>query len=806
MLTSISNAAFIIVLMIGMTTCSWSWSWCGIHGLVIPQSQSQQQSTSISTQLGSNGLNTLSRPCPSTCRILQLSAMNDEDEWAVSDDDEGPATANAPTKTVDSSAMIADRSSSSFRSTNLSAMMNRRELLLSMTAVATTVVVPTIVNRHANAAAAIAASIVDNDSNNKKLERSLEDIQFGHGSWEKPTTIKTKTNINADDGYDDSDNKSRSKLVLVPASFVAYLTRFLLNYDEGVSSWWTKRRRSYDLLSPEQQQARLGRDFGTLATSLQETIQQYLSQQSNEQPQQQYERLFEILTSSYYYDNSNNIASSRKDEIGRQLCLLAATLPENLQPQTTIEKLMAQQQPQHPSKVTSLLSTTSSSSFVENLSTDLSLLLSTDYSCRKQPMYDGSGSSSMSTSYVYTIQPPIALYQIGLGEEFGQSATATPFGPLASTALTRDRPNYTFDIYALFGISGATGCALTHSLVIPLDVVKTKAQTNPDDAEYSNLVVGAQRILDEEGASGLLTGAQATLAGYFWYGLSVYPSYAFFKRWLFFSVLPIDVAIAHANDIALVAGALAAVIASMGLTPLEAARIRVVADPDRYRPLGLIGTLQVIAEEGRSQPTQNRVGTNTSNHHYGNASSKVAIKESLQSLYAGLPSLMTRQVIFGSMKFLAFERACEAIYAVSPSLRDTTWTNLMVSLVAGGFSGALSSFVSQPADAVLTYVAAAQEAPPAIGSTTSAIKASGSASTATALAAETTNQGGGMGVLEGCRLMIEESGPSSLFRGLGSRSLWAAAIIAGQFLLYDVFRSFFGVNSNDLIQVFQIEM
>ena len=230
----------------------------------------------------------------------------------------------------------------------------------------------------------------------------------------------------------------------------------------------------------------------------------------------------------------------------------------------------------------------------------------------------------------------------------------------------------------------------------------------------------------------------------------VYPSYTFFKRYISQSLFPADFSLAHANDIALIAGALAAVIASLGLTPVEAARIRVVADPEQYRPRGLVGTLQSIAEE------DTRLGW--------------------KAVYAGLPSLMTRQVIFGSIKFLAFERACENIYLVWPSLRDATWTALTVSLIAGGFSGALSSVVSQPADAVLTYVA------------------------------QKNDGKGTLGVIDGCKMMVEESGVSSLFRGLGSRCLWAGSIIAGQFVLYDVFRNFFGVNTDDLSQVFCIDI
>jgi solute carrier family 25 phosphate transporter 3 len=300
-------------------------------------------------------------------------------------------------------------------------------------------------------------------------------------------------------------------------------------------------------------------------------------------------------------------------------------------------------------------------------------------------------------------------------------------------------------MYTLFGISGAAGCAMTHSLVIPLDVVKTRMQTDPDAASRS-LIDSAANIFKEEGVEGLLLGAQATIAGYMWYGMSVYPSYTFFKKWIGHTVLSPEMLIVHGNDVALLAGALAAVIASMGLTPLEAARIRSVAEPETYRPKGLLGTLAVIAQE---DPTLG-----------------------WKALYSGLPSLLTRQVIFGSVKFVAFERASETIFKAWPLLQDATWTTLLVSLVAGGFSGALSSVVSQPADSVLTYVAQ-----------------SGS---------------GNLGVLEGSRIMVEKEGYGSLFRGLGSRCVWAGSIIAGQFLLYDVFRTQFGVNADDLSQVFEV--
>lgn len=52
--------------------------------------------------------------------------------------------------------------------------------------------------------------------------------------------------------------------------------------------------------------------------------------------------------------------------------------------------------------------------------------------------------------------------------------------------------------------------------------------------------------------------------------------------------------------------------------------------------------------------------------------------------------------------------------------------------------------------------------------------------------------------------MVQEEGLGSLFRGLGSRSVWAGCIIAGQFLLHDVFRAYFGITGEDLTQVFEL--
>lgn len=541
----------------------------------------------------------------------------------------------------------------------------------------------------------------------------LEDLSLGTATWS--------------DAADVASNPSSSiplSARIVPPSFATYLARFLLHYDDGASAWWENQSESFSLLPSYEARKREGKYFGSYASSIQKGLYAYVAgnDESNirsyAKVASQYSMLFASLSAKY----------GGKQGAIRDISLLFSMLPVVYQPTEMLlqidKEVMAR---------TGTNEGTKSQNFPPNYQEDFTLLLPNKY----QVVYNESAKS-------FAIAPAINLFEIGINESSRSPAIATTFGPLSSEPLSRER-SFTLGIYALLGVSGGAGCALTHTLVIPLDVVKTRLQTNP--GQYEGIFDGAATIAREEGADALLLGAQATLAGYLWYGISVYPSYAFFKRFLGDQLLSPAFAVAHAPEIALMAGAMASVVASLGLTPLEACRIRTVAQPEIYRDMGLAGTLNVIGSENAELGWKN--------------------------LYAGLPSLMTRQVIFGSVKFLAFERASEAIFGVWPELRDATYTALGVSLVAGGFSGCLSSVVSQPADSVLTYVSK-------------------------------RSAGGSLGILDGAKIMVEEEGVGSLFRGLGSRCVWAGCIIAGQFLLYDVFRAFFGISGDDLNQVFEV--
>jgi solute carrier family 25 (mitochondrial phosphate transporter), member 3 len=622
-------------------------------------------------------------------------------------------------------------------------------------------------------------------------DSSLEQVSLGYGQWQtatrrRPSAATARTESETPGSSTHIQHPTR--IITVPAYFVTYATRFLLHYDVAATAWWDHEIQVTSLLSPPQQRAHLQQAFGSLAKSIQVALQEFLTQQQQQQQiqvqvqvQQQtndqtstssslaYTRLLQHFLVTYHDDdtkkdnnnNNNNVdKKSDRDEVKRQIGLLFCLLPIADQPNlqtmnqfftpNTRSTMMGKQQPSSTTTTTTI--TTATTTITNSIVThdDLTALLPLEYQVVRAPQEQGC-----------TLDPPLldVVYETKLSTD----NIDTIFGPMSIQPLQRTIPTFSPQIYGLLGISGATGCALTHTLVIPLDVVKTRAQTNPQQSQaqqsrlqqtqaqqpqkVSRLLEGAQQIVQTEGISGLLLGAQATIAGYFWYGLSVYPCYTFLKKWLLQQTIlaPPEVVLLYGKEIALLAGAGAAVVASIGLTPLEAARIRVVAQPAHYRPLGLSGTLAVLAAEDGG-------------------------------LYAGFVSLLSRQVIFGSIKFLAFEQTSQAILERAPFLRETTGTALAVSLVAGGVAGVISSVVSQPADSLLTYVA------------------------------QTQNQTQNLGLLEGCRTMIRNDGVGSLFRGLSSRCWWAGSIIAGQFLLYDVFRNLFRVTNQDLSQVYHINI
>lgn len=553
----------------------------------------------------------------------------------------------------------------------------------------------------------------------------LEGIQLGTSEW-IPLANVVEPNLVAVD---------------IPISFSTYASRILINYDNAVRLWWENNLRKTYLLPEQERQHRMEVLFCSLSFSVEESCKRFVNDRmrrstSNDESyaiSQAFEELAVIFLERYYY-KSINVANQNVDLL-RHVGLLFSLLPVKYQPKQMLDQL--QESLKNNNFATKNVHSTSARGGKNDYYSGFADLLPSSFSFKP---YTPLGSIGYHISFEGSSSQ--------VDDDLYRRIIVGPYMPF--TPLKRQRPKLGIDTYALLGASGGLACSLTHALVIPLDVVKTRLQTSADTDSTTPkkrrmVMEEAISIVEEGGIQDLLLGSQATIAGYFWYGLTVYPAYFFFKNYISDSLLDQSVAVSQENTVAFVAGALAAVIASIGLTPMEACRIRAVADPKTFRSLGLLGTAQYISNENPALQWR--------------------------TLFSGFNSLLTRQVIFGSVKFLAFERSCDLIYSYLPTLMDGDTNRLLVTLLSGAFAGTLSCIVSQPADSVLTYVA---------------------------------RKGESIDVIQGCRMMIQEDGIGSLFRGLQSRCIWAGCIIAGQFLLFDLFRIMFRVDGERLSETFQL--
>eukprot|EP01133_Synstelium_polycarpum_P015945 gene15945-18957_t len=303
-----------------------------------------------------------------------------------------------------------------------------------------------------------------------------------------------------------------------------------------------------------------------------------------------------------------------------------------------------------------------------------------------------------------------------------QPATVAPTSPPLSMGL-----------FLKYGMAGALCCSITHSAVVPLDVVKTRLQTNP--AKYSGMVSGFRTIVKEEGAMMLLQGLAPTAIGYALQGFFKFSFYEVFKKTYGDAVGP-ENAVTYRIPIWLAASATAETIADLALCPNEATRIRLVSDPAFAK-----------------SPAE--------------AFSKILKNEGLLGLYKGLPPILLKQVPYTMAKFAVFEMTCENVYKMlaasgKPKESMTDGQKLTVSLGSGIVSGVVAAIVSQPADTILSKINQ-----------------------------EKTDQGVGKAIGN----IVRRLGVSGLFLGVGTRCFMVGTLTAGQFFIYDGIKQMMGITA-----------
>jgi solute carrier family 25 phosphate transporter 3 len=227
--------------------------------------------------------------------------------------------------------------------------------------------------------------------------------------------------------------------------------------------------------------------------------------------------------------------------------------------------------------------------------------------------------------------------------------------------------------FALCALGGVISCGVTHTAVVPLDLVKCRLQVDPD--KYKSIFNGFKVTVREEGARGLAKGWAPTFIGYSMQGFCKFGFYEAFK--VFYSnMIGEENSYLWRTSLYLAASASAEFFADIALSPMEAVKVRIQTMP------GFASTLRAGAPIIYQQ-------------------------EGLNGFYKSLVPLWLRQIPYTMMKFACFERTVELLYkhvVPKPRADCTKGEQLVVTFAAGYIAGVFCAIVSHPADTLVSQL------------------------------------------------------------------------------------------------------
>ena len=248
----------------------------------------------------------------------------------------------------------------------------------------------------------------------------------------------------------------------------------------------------------------------------------------------------------------------------------------------------------------------------------------------------------------------------------GSSRPLDPeFGPRGRSPIERD-VQLDLSSYIRFCASGAICASGVHLILTPLDVIKTKIQTDPEN--YPGPVAAFQKLVADEGLTGFFSGWVPTFIGFFFWGAGTYSLTELLRR--YFNESLGSQAANLEVPIILTASAISASVGTFILVPFESVRIRSVAQPD-YGTNFFGVTRRMIDEEG------------------------------ISSLFSAVPPFLLKEVPFNTAKFAVFTVITRFLYETYPAAREDISLSLFVSLAGGILGGLVAAIVSNPADATI---------------------------------------------------------------------------------------------------------
>lgn len=337
-------------------------------------------------------------------------------------------------------------------------------------------------------------------------------------------------------------------------------------------------------------------------------------------------------------------------------------------------------------------------------------------------------------------------------------AIATVVSPASYSASAASAASAAAIDYRFF-VAGGTCAAISHGITTPIDVVKTRMQSNPD--KYKSLLPATATIIKEEGAGALVKGLVPTLVGYGIEGALKFGIYEITKPLVIVAFQRMNQKLNRSGGAGalpfLLASIMAGAVASLVLVPMESTRIRMVTDPS-FAGIGLLRGLGKLVDEAGL----------------------------IQTLTVGLGAMLAKQVPYTFGKQVSFDVVAKFLYGIlnnksqsTESLAETIsksvspefikWT---VSVLAAMVASVMACLMSQPGDVILTETYK--------GGDGDATKKRGLAEVSSTIYARHRDEGMALAL-------------SGFFIGLQARFVHVGMIITSQLVIYDLVKQLLGL-------------
>mmetsp|Transcript_57670 Transcript_57670/g.172068 ORF Transcript_57670/g.172068 Transcript_57670/m.172068 type:complete len:306 (-) Transcript_57670:204-1121(-) len=265
---------------------------------------------------------------------------------------------------------------------------------------------------------------------------------------------------------------------------------------------------------------------------------------------------------------------------------------------------------------------------------------------------------------------------------------------------------------------------------------QTRQQIDPELKE-KGMVKSTMKIIKNDGLQSLLAGLGPTTWGYLFEGAIKFGIYEVLKpvvgRFLTWAAAVSSIQSLNSKTLGFfMCGTVSGIAASVMLCPMEALRIRLVAEPD-FAPGGWVeGGMKMLKYEG------------------------------VRGLWKGMSAMMSKQVPYTVTKNVSFDLFTTMVYSAVKSSGQMLTANMKfaIPLMSAMMASVLSCISSQPGDMLLSAVNA---------------------------------HGGDKRTRDFARDILKEDGIGGFFRGMRARFLHVGLIVTVQLLIYDFVKRLVGI-------------